>query len=81
MSLRTEVEQSELHIARAEKRIRSQREIVKKLRFDTEPRYSEMANDLLVVMEQRIAAMRRRHVELLGLDRQPMKQSESIVAN
>ncbi len=80
MSFRTEIEQSDLHIYRAEKRILCQRAIVKKLRFDIEPRYSEMANELLVVMEERIVAMRKRHVELLGLSDKPRQQSEMLVA-
>ncbi len=67
MSFRTEVEQSSLQITRAENRILSQRAIVRKLRFDTEPRYCAMASDLLSLMEERILAMRKRHVELLGM--------------
>lgn len=80
MSFRTEVEQSHLPITSAEQRIRSQRAVVKKLRFDNEPRYSEMASDLLVVMEERIVAMRKRHVELLAVDKMPRERSEMIVA-
>ena len=80
MSFRTEVEQSNLQITRAEQRILSQRAIVRKLRFDTEPRYSAMASDLLAVMEERIVAMRKRHVELLRVDGTPRERSEMIVA-
>ena len=81
MTYRTEFEQSKLQIIRAERRILSQREIVKKLRSDTEPHYSAMASDLLALMEDRIVATRRRHSESFGFDKGSREQSEMIVAN
>ena len=81
MSFRTEIEQSSLQITRAENRILSQRAIVRKLQFDTESRYCAMASDLLSLIEERIVAMRKRHVELLGMNETPEKRSEMIVAD
>ena len=63
---RTEVEHMNYQIEKAELRLSYQKVVVKKLGFDAEPRYADLANDLLAMMENRISLLHKRRDALLS---------------
>ena len=61
-----EIEHSRYQVARAEARLAYQREVVRTLRFDRDPRSDAIANETLRQVEDRLAALRLDHLKLLA---------------
>ena len=62
---RTELEQITYQIGKAEARLAHQRTVVSRLRFDAEPRYADLANEMTLVMQARVLMLREQQERLV----------------
>ena len=74
----TEIGHSRTLIAKAEARLAYQRETVRRLGFDVDPRFASIANETLALMETRLSRLRANHVSLLM--EEPRRQAPASAA-